>query len=341
MHYKVTIAIPVFNTEPFIERCLTSALNQSFPNIEYLLLDDCSTDNTLEIIEKILEKSPRRDDVTLIKNEVNIGIGAIRDYVFKVFKGDYLFFLDGDDELFSNSIEMLYNHTSDSEVDIVIGSIKFTDKANEGRDGNWFMSNLVSNNPSKLFFKDRFYPMTWNKLYKRSLIVSNGISCISTNQEDEIISMQLFMYAKKVISVSEVSYKYYFRSNSLSNKMKSENFFSYGLSIEYLQELKSRFFDHPYYVSYLQYVYNIQYLMFWRLKRSNLVSENEKEQLSKKLLNPFLTFDEIIRLKSSIIIKAKFFLIFLPESVLFFLQNNFSSFFRKLKEKKKKLNTNK
>ncbi|MCE7055268.1 glycosyltransferase [Algoriphagus sp. AGSA1] len=333
MSYKVTIIISVYNTESFIERCLNSALNQTFESIEYLLIDDVSTDNTIAKIKGVVEKSPRRKDVKLIQNKVNKGIGAVRDLAFRIFEGEYLFFLDGDDELFVDSIEKLYNRALHYDSDIVIGSIEFVDTLNEGKDGDWFMRDLISDKPADLFFMGRFYPMTWNKLYRRELIVSNDIRCIPTNQEDEIISLQMFIHAKKVVSIADITYKYFYRTDSLSNKMVLKNFISYSISIQYLRDLRVKLLGHPYYLSYLQYVYNLNYSLIWRLKNSTLVSEYEKTKLTGEFSKPFLTIKEIVSLDSPLSLKMKFSFLFLPDSLLFYFLNNFSPFFRKLKKK--------
>ena len=333
MSYKVTIVISVYNTDPFIERCLNSALNQTFDSIEYLLIDDVSTDNTIAKIKRIVEKSSRRKDVKLIQNKVNKGIGAVRDLAFRIFEGDYLFFLDGDDELFVDSIDKLYNTALDYDSDIVIGSIEFVDTLNEGKGGNWYMRDLISDRPADLFFMDRFYPMTWNKLYRRELIVTNDISCIPTNQEDEIISLQMFIHAKKVVSFADVTYKYFYRTDSLSNKMILKNFISYGISIQYLRDLRVKLLGHPYYLSYLQYVYNLNYSLFWRLKNSTLVLEHDKNRLAGEFSKPFLTIKEIVSLDAPLSLKLRFSFLFLPDSLLFYFLGNFSPFFKKLKKK--------
>lgn len=333
MGYKVTIAIPIFNTEPFIEKCLNSALNQTFESIEFLLLDDCSTDGTLRKVSDIVENSARKKHVSIIRNEGNLGIGAIRDLVFKTFQGDYLLFLDGDDELFLNSVEVLFTSAVKTNSDVVIGSIRFIDTLGRGRDGDWNLLDLESQDPADLFFNDRFYPMTWNKLYKRQLIVGNKVGCIPTNQEDEIISLQIFMYAKSVTVVSDITYIYYYRANSISSEFREDNFRSYSLSINYLKGLKNRFLKHTYYLNYVRYVYNLKFLMLWRLGKSSSVSEEKKKFYQREILTRFLSFSEIMDLPISSYEKLKFLLLFFPNAIVPFVLKNFSPFFKNIENR--------
>jgi glycosyltransferase involved in cell wall biosynthesis len=107
--YKVTLSMPVYNVEKYMERALLSALNQTFESIEYLIVDDKGTDNSMAIVRRIIANHPRGKDVRIIDHGVNQGLGAARNSAIKEAKGEYLYCMDSDDEITKDCIEILYN----------------------------------------------------------------------------------------------------------------------------------------------------------------------------------------------------------------------------------------
>lgn len=106
---KVSVIIPVFNVEPYIERCLLSALNQTYLDIEIILVDDCGTDNSIIVAERIIKKHPYGYKARIINHEYNRGLSAARNTGTKDANGEYLYYLDSDDEINLNCIENLVN----------------------------------------------------------------------------------------------------------------------------------------------------------------------------------------------------------------------------------------
>ena len=104
---KVSIIIPVYNVSKYIERCLKSALDQTWKDLEIILVDDCTPDDSMDIARSVLETSSRSNMVTILKHEKNRGLSAARNTGIRQAKGDYLYFLDSDDYLPVNSIELL------------------------------------------------------------------------------------------------------------------------------------------------------------------------------------------------------------------------------------------
>ena len=96
---RVSILIPVYNQESLIERCINSIPKRD--DIEIIVVDDCSTDNTLKVLEKF-------DNIKIIKNETNLGIGSTRNKLLDNASGDYIFFLDSDDYLYTEEFNKLY-----------------------------------------------------------------------------------------------------------------------------------------------------------------------------------------------------------------------------------------
>ena len=92
--YKVTLSMPIYNVAPYVERALLSALNQTFESIEFLLVDDRGTDNSMDIVRRIIKDHPRGKDVRIIEHPHNIGLGATRNTAIDNAQGEYLFFMD-------------------------------------------------------------------------------------------------------------------------------------------------------------------------------------------------------------------------------------------------------
>ena len=122
--YKVTLSMPIYNVAPYVERALLSALNQTFESIEFLLVDDRGTDNSMDIVRRIIKDHPRGKDVRIIEHPHNIGLGATRNTAIDNAQGEYLFFMDSDDEITPDCIQVLYDKMMEEKVDFVVGSTR-------------------------------------------------------------------------------------------------------------------------------------------------------------------------------------------------------------------------
>lgn len=113
---KVSVIIPVYNAECFLERCLDSVLSQTLSDIEVICIDDCSTDNSFKILDKYVKKDSR---VRCFRNEKNIGQGFTRNIGLDIAKGEYIAFVDCDDWIESNMYEVLYSKTNIQNYDLI------------------------------------------------------------------------------------------------------------------------------------------------------------------------------------------------------------------------------
>ena len=174
---KVSIIIPFYNVEDYIERSLNSALNQSYDDIEIILVNDCSTDHSLEKVEKIVASSRRLSYVKLVQHAQNRGVAAARNSGVDNSTGDYIYFLDSDDEIPVSAIADLVAAAGEGKPDIVIGnyeviggnksdyiSIKANCRDIEGKGA------VLSS-----FLSKQWNDGTANKLESRQMIVNNRI----------------------------------------------------------------------------------------------------------------------------------------------------------------------
>ena len=122
MAYDVTIGIPVYNVEKYIRLTMDSALAQTFRNIEFLVLDDCGTDSSMDIVREYQNTHFRGKDIHIVHQPQNMGIGAGRNRIVDEAQGKYLYFLDADDIIEPNTIELLYDSARKFDAELVYGS---------------------------------------------------------------------------------------------------------------------------------------------------------------------------------------------------------------------------
>lgn len=217
---EVSIIIPVYNVSKYIERCLRSALDQSWKDLEIILVDDCTPDDSMDIVRSVLETSSRSDIVTILKHEKNRGLSAARNTGVRQAAGDYLYFLDSDDYLPANGIELLVDAAVRYDVDFVIGNYEITGPL------RWtppllLNTCLLANNKEILsaYSKDKWYVMAWNKLIRKSfvddstLFFQEGII-----HEDDLWSFMLACKAQKAYCVDQTTYYYTIQEESIMGK---------------------------------------------------------------------------------------------------------------------------
>ena len=104
---KVSIIIPVYNVASYIEECIQSVLDQTYPDLEVVLVDDCGTDHSMELAENLIRKSNRSSIFRIEKHDRNRGLSAARNTGIKTATGEYLYFVDSDDKISQDCIEKL------------------------------------------------------------------------------------------------------------------------------------------------------------------------------------------------------------------------------------------
>lgn len=202
---KVSVIVPVYNTEKYLPRCIDSILAQTFTDFELILINDGSTDNSGAICDEYALKDSR---IIVIHNE-NEGANAARRDGVKIANGEWITFVDSDDTIPYNSIEILINNTSDN-IDIVIGQIFKTKRCAE------ILS--ISDYRKKLLIGKLVHPVA--KLYRQQILhdeifnIPNGISI----GEDMLMNIKIsFTIKQNVKIIPEIVYNYIYRVNSAIN----------------------------------------------------------------------------------------------------------------------------
>lgn len=220
MNPYISIIIPVYKSEQFLEKCLNSIINQSFKNIEIIIVNDNSPDGSINIINKYLINYK---NIKLINKHVNEGVSVARNEAIKIACGEYILFVDSDDYIEKDALKILYEETSKNEVDIVI-----FDMICESNDINLKSIKINYDRDTLLNGKEAFKKLltkednidghTCNKLIKRELIINNSIFFPENIKihEDLIFNLKCFFYSNKVKYLNKFLYIYCIRKNSSS-----------------------------------------------------------------------------------------------------------------------------
>jgi len=213
--YKISVVIPVYNSEKYIAQCLDSILNQSLKDIEIICVNDGSTDNSLDILNEYASN----DNRIKIISQINTGNGAgsARNRGIENSKGEYISFIDSDDYIEKDYLQKLYETAKECNADVACSGV-IKEIGNEHKIQLKFSEIKVSDNPDDnlKLSKSLPFPYPWNKIYKREFIVSYGIKYVENIYfEDLIFTPLVITKAEKLISVPDVFYHYMERENSV------------------------------------------------------------------------------------------------------------------------------
>ncbi len=225
--YEVTIGIPVYNVEKYIRQTIDSVLEQIFPSIEFIFLDDCGTDSSIDIVREYQQTHPRGKDIRIVRQPQNKGIGEGRNRIIDEATGKYLYFLDADDTIEPNTIQLLYENALRYNAEIVYGSHEriemFGEEVKHMPRQFASMQFLNSDEFASWAYDayDNLPAMTWNFLIDISVFRKNKLRYQPVNYwEDFVMTMDLPIYITRAVLLPDIIYHYYCRYGSLSNFAK-------------------------------------------------------------------------------------------------------------------------
>ena len=233
---KVSVVIPVYNVEQYLPKCLTSIVQQTLKDIEIICVNDGSTDNCLKIIEEFKSK----DERIKIINKENDGLGSARNAGLEYTTGEYISFIDSDDYVDKNFLELLYNEAKENDADVACCGIK-----REGDGSTHFLINY-----SQTVITDDIYEkiniskavqfsFVWNKIYKHTFLKENELKFMQDIVfEDLIYTPQIMIKSDTLVTVPKTFYHYIKRENSISQtaadtKIQADKLFSLKYMCEY------------------------------------------------------------------------------------------------------------
>lgn len=226
---KVSVIIPIYKVEKFIERCAESLLSQTLNDVEYIFVDDASPDKSIDRLTNVIKSHPHKaSNVSIYRHKKNKGLPSARNTGMSYARGKYMFHCDGDDYVEPQLLETMYNEANDNDSDIVWS--------------DWFLSF----SKKERYMKQPEYEMpldalkgmmsgamkfnVWNKLAKRSLYVDNNVTFPDGyGMGEDMTMMILFSYAEKIRYIPQAFY-HYVKTNT--------NAFSCTYSAQHIMELR-------------------------------------------------------------------------------------------------------
>ena len=219
---KVSVIIPVYGVEKYIERCARSLFEQTLDDIEYLFIDDCTPDKSVEILKRVLEEYPhRKSQVVIHRMEQNSGQAKVREWGMRNATGEYVIHCDSDDWVDVDMYEKMYKKSVSADYDIVVCDYYESDGISHVRK-NEYISDKVEETMSSILLK-KTHSVLWNKLVKKSIYNNEIIYPIANNAEDYALLVQLAYHSKSFGYVNEPLYFYFYNTSSLTKVMTNEN----------------------------------------------------------------------------------------------------------------------
>ncbi|MDR0988019.1 MAG: glycosyltransferase [Prevotellaceae bacterium] len=213
---KVSVIIPVYNVSAYIERCLLSALNQTWSDLEIIVVDDCTPDDSMQIAKRVTETHPRGDRVIFLAHQTNRGQSAARNSGIRIATGRYLFFLDSDDYLPLHCIETLWKAASTGSYQFVLGNYEITGQARAVPYLNMPTGALASNEAILAAYAHDLWPRTvWNMLIDRRFLLKENLYFEENLiHEDDLWTFFLACRAQSAYMINQVTYYYYTHTHS-------------------------------------------------------------------------------------------------------------------------------
>lgn len=226
----VTIGIPVYNVEPYIEQCLLSVLNQTYTNLEVLVVDDWGTDQSMQVVARVQQSHPQGGRIRVIKHPHNQGIGEARNTAIQEAQGKYLFFIDSDDYMELGTIALLVKEAEEHDTDAVLASSrKVIYGTHEER------PTFVYSKKEVLIGQDVFAHYlcqdlrwhiginSWNILFRLDFLRKHQLHFDARKDEDALFLSDFYSEIQRAVLLPDVTYNYVLRPGSIMGNQAREH----------------------------------------------------------------------------------------------------------------------
>lgn len=291
MQELISVVVPVYGAESYLEKCVRSIMNQTYRNLEIILVNDNSPDNSGQLCDELAREDER---IIVIHREENGGISAARNTGIDIAKGTYIGFSDCDDYMHARNFEILYRLLKDNQADIVVADyLEIEDNDNNHLDeqimyekikveefiGVDCMNHLLTSQNVKTI-------LPWNKLYNRKVFDAGHRFPNGINGEDDFCIPHLLCEAAKVIYTDVSLYYWRKRPSSYSRSFKlSRTSYIYVLEEreEFLKDKIPEHLKHRFLVHYMEILWDFYYLV-----KINYPKEKEMYQgFRQKFINKY------------------------------------------------------
>ena len=213
---KVSILVPVYGVEKFIRQCATSLFGQTYANIEYVFVDDCTPDNSIAILQEVLQAYPaRKNQVRIVRHQTNRGLGAGRKTALAASTGDLVLNVDSDDYLLPDAVETLVRVQQETTADIVTGG--YLSLSPDGSLTEKRYHELGKSETLKLLLiQNTLQPHIWARLIRRSIYHEHHIDAVEgiNMAEDYGLTPRLIFAAERIAYAEKAVYVYRLSSSA-------------------------------------------------------------------------------------------------------------------------------
>ncbi len=245
----VSVLVPVYGAEKHIERCAISLFEQTYENIEFVFVNDCTKDNSIEVLLSVLERYPyRKTQVQIINHEVNKGVGEARNTLLDAATKEFLLFVDSDDYIDLGLVERLMTRQEEANADVV-----FFDWCDETIDGKVYIQAPEFEDTDQytiLFLRRLIHSAPWGKLIKTTLFKEHHIKvrCGINYAEDFLILAQALYYSHKTVTYHGVYYHYNTINegsimHGFSERLIKDQFIANDILYEFYKQIGGKYFD--------------------------------------------------------------------------------------------------
>ncbi len=225
---EVSIIVPIYNVEKYIIECLDSVLKQGLKDFEILCIDDCGSDASIKKVEQYIRQNKMQDTIKIVKHEMNKGLSSARNTGIEWARGEYCYFLDGDDLLKPDALSAMYSIAQSDNLDILEGSFEeFYETDYNIKTGTKFnvMSTEVMAGTDFLAWGlkvKEYIPMACAKLYKTKLLKESSGFMPGLISEDEEFTPRIYLRASRVSRCNICSYLYRRRDGSITTSYNNK-----------------------------------------------------------------------------------------------------------------------
>ena len=226
----VSIGIPVYNVEPYIEKCLLSVLTQTYQNLEILVVDDLGKDQSMQIVERLQRTHPKGGLIKVIRHPQNKGLGEARNTSIFNAQGEYLCFVDSDDYIEPETIEVLLKEALEHDTDAVLASSR---KVVYGTNDE--LPTFTYHTKEVIIGKDAFANYlcqdlrwhiginAWNILFKLDFLRKNNLLFDARKDEDALFLSDFYSEIERAVLLPNITYNYVIRPGSImGNQARNE-----------------------------------------------------------------------------------------------------------------------
>lgn len=205
---KVSVIVPVFNTAEYIEKCAVSLFEQTMDDVEYIFIDDCSTDGSMAILETVVERYPdRKPLVKTAKMARNSGPAAVRRTGISMCTGDYVIHCDSDDSIEPDMLESMYSKATAENLDMVICDLLFLEGDRQYVNSQYYDE---SHDMIADLLLCKIKGSTCNKMLRRQIYETDGfIHPVCNMCEDSVYSVQYAIHSERIGYIPKAFYHYY------------------------------------------------------------------------------------------------------------------------------------